>query len=147
MGRIYSLSGNSTAVTAATVFEIGAATNTVILIHRIAYTNASSEADDSARVSYGLYTATGTGTAANANVLDPGDAADSATCKDLHTVDIATGEVILGQEGISILAGYQKIFLPSERPVIPGGSFFGFNLDDAITSTTMAYECIFEEIG
>lgn len=147
---MYVLSNTLTSVTAAeTLFEIGAATNTVVLIHRISLTNSTSETDDSALISYGRYTASGTGTdvSANVEVLDSGDAAFSGTAEDNHTVDIATGEVVLGREGISLLAGYQKIFTPEERPVIPGAGFFGFNLDSAITSVTLAYEIVFEEIG
>lgn len=150
MGRMYVLSNTLTAVTAAnTLFEIGAATNTVLVIHRIALTNTTTETDDSALITYGRYTASGTGTDVSANVeaLDSGDAAFGGTAEDNHTVDIATGEIVLGREGISVLAGYQKIFTPEERPVIPGGGFFGFNLDTAISSVTLAYEIVFEEIG
>jgi len=147
---MYVLSNTLTSVTAAeTLFEIGAATNTVVLIHRISLTNSTSETDDSALISYGRYTASGTGTdvSANVEVLDSGDAAFSGTAEDNHSADIATGEIVLGREGISLLAGYQKIFTPEERPVIPGAGFFGFNLDSAITSVTLAYEIVFEEIG
>ena len=150
MGRMYVLSNTLTAVTAAeTLFEIGALTNTVVVIHRIGLTNSTSETDDSALISYGTYTASGTGTSVVANVeaLDPGDAAFGGSAEDNHTVDIVTGEIVLGREGISLLAGYQKIFTPEERPIIPGAGFFGFNLDSAITSVTLAYELVFEEIG
>ena len=150
MGRMYVLSNTLTTVTAAnTMFEIGAATNTVVVIHRLGFTQSTSETDDSALISYGTYTASGTGTniAANVEALDPGDAAFGGTAEDNHTVDLATGEIVLGREGISLLAGYQRIFTPEERPVVPGGGFFGFNLDSAIASVTIAYECVFEEIG
>ena len=150
MGRMYVLSNTLTTVTAAeTLFEIGALTNTVVVIHRIGLTNSTSETDDSALISYGTYTASGTGTDVSGNVeaLDPGDAAFGGTAEDNHSADIATGEIVLGREGISILAGYQKIFTPEERPVVQGAGFFGFNLDSAITSVTLAYEIVFEEIG
>lgn len=150
MGRMYVLSNTLTAVTAAnTLVEIGALTNTILKIHRILLTQSTSEVDDSALITYGTYTASGTGTniAANVEALDPGDAAFGGTAEDNHTVDIATGEIILGREGISLLAGYQKIFTPDERPVIPGAGFFGLNLDSAITSVTLVYEIAFEEIG
>jgi hypothetical protein len=150
MGRMYVLSNTLAAVTAAeTLFEIGALTNTVCVVHRISLTQSTSEADDSALISYGTYTASGTGTSITANIeaLDPGDAAFGGTAEDNHTVDITTGEIVLGREGISLLAGYQKIFTPEERPVVPGAGFFGFNLDSAITSVTLVYEVVFEEIG
>jgi hypothetical protein len=100
-------------------------------------------------ITWGTYTATGTGTtvAANVNPLDPGDAAYGGTAKDNHTVDISTGEQILGQEGISLLAGMEKIFLPGSRPIVPGAGFFGLNLDSTIASVTLVYEIEFDEIG
>jgi len=150
MGRIYVLSNTLTTVTAAeTMFEIGALTNTVLYIRRIRFTQSTTETDDSALVTWGYYTASGTGTDISANVepLDPGDAAFGGTAEDNHTVDIATGEIVLGREGISLLAGFDMTFLPRGRPVIPGAGFFGFNLDSAITSVTIVYSCEFEEVG
>jgi len=150
MGRMYVLSNVLTTVTAAnTMFEIGALTNTVCVVYRLGFTQSTSEADDSALITFGTYTASGTGTDVSGLVeaLDPGDAAFGGTAEDNHSADIATGEIILGREGISLLAGYSKIFTPAERPVVPGAGFFGFNLDSAISSVSIVYECVFEEIG
>lgn len=150
MARMYVLSNAITSFTGAkTIFEVGAATNTVIEIWRIKLSQSTSETDDSTDLTWGYYTASGTGTnvAANVEVLDPGDAAFSGSAEDNHTVDISTGEIILGREGISTLAGFEKIFLPEARPIIPGGGFFALNLDTAITSVTLQYECTFRELG
>ena len=46
-----------------------------------------------------------------------------------------------------MLAGYHKVFLPEERPIVPGAGFFALNIDAAITSATLVYEIVFEEIG
>lgn len=150
MGRMYILSNTIAAETGPkTVFEISAATNTVIYVHRMSLTQSTSETDDSSLITYGTYTATGTGTTITGNVeaIDPGDSAYGGVAKDDHSVDITTGEIILGREGISLLAGYHKVFLPEERPVVPGAGFFALNLDAAITSVTLVYEIVFEEIG
>ena len=150
MPRRYVLSNTLTTVTAAeTLLEIGALTNTVLSIVRIKLTQSTSETDDSALITWGTYTASGTGTDVKTKALplDPGDAAFGGTAEDNHTADIATGEVILGQEGISLLAGMEKIFLPGSRIIVPGAGFFGLNLDSAVTSVTMAYEIEFDEIG
>ncbi len=150
MGRLYVLSNELTAFTAAnTVVEIGAGTNTVLLIHRIKIGQSTTEADDSTKIEWGTYTATGTGTTVTtlAVPVDPGDSAYGGVAKDNHTADISTGEVILGREGISVLAGFEKIFLPEARPVIPGDGFFGMHIRIAITSVTIVYEVTFEEIG
>lgn len=150
MGRVYTLNNSVASFTGAgTLVEIGAATNTTILIRRITILQSSTETDDHSGVEWGTYTASGTGTnvAANAEVHDPGDAAFSGTAEDNHTVDIATGEVIKGRWGWSALAGLDYVFLEDSRLVIPGGGFFGLNFEDTITSATIKYAIEFEEIG
>ncbi len=150
MARMYVLSNTITTFTGPkTVFEIGAATNTQIKIHRIKLGQSTSETDDSTLLEWGYYTASGTGTNVAAKVLplDPGDSSFSGTAEDDHSANIATGEVILGREGISMLAGFEKIFLPDSRPLIPGAGFFGLQLDVAIASVTLVYEVEFEETG
>lgn len=150
MARMYVLSNTIATFTGPkTIVEIGALTDTVCLIHRIKVGQSTSETDDSTLLEWGYYTASGTGTNIVANVepLDPGDAAFGGTAEDNHTVDIATGEIILGREGISLLAGFEKIFLPDSRPVVPGGDFFAIQLQAAVTSVTLVYEVEFQEIG
>ena len=129
--------------------EIGALTNTVCLIVRIKLSFNGSETDDSTDLTWGTYTASGTGTDVKAKAVpvDPGDATFGGTAEDNHSSDITTGEVIKGQEGISTLAGFEKIFLPGSRLVIPGAGFFALNLDTAISSQTLVYEIEFDEIG
>jgi hypothetical protein len=150
MGRMYVLSNTIAAFTGPkTVFELGALTNTILVVHRIGLSQSTSETDDSTLITFGTYTASGTGTPVTANVeaLDAGSAAYGGTAEDNHTVDITTGASILGREGISLLAGYQKIFTPEERPIVSGAGFFALNLTAAITAVTIAYEVVFEEIG
>ena len=132
-----------------TVVEIGALTNTILKIHRIKLSQSTTETDDSTRLEWGTYSASGTGTNIVANVapLDPGDSTFGGTAEDNHTADISTGEILLGREGISLLAGFEKIFLPSSRPVVPGAGFFALQLKDTISSVTLVYEIEFEEIG
>jgi hypothetical protein len=150
MSRVYVLSDNIASFTGPkTIVEIGAASNTLIEILRIKVTQSTSETDDSTDITWGYYTASGTGTnvAGSVEALDPGDAGFSGTAEDDHSADISTGEIILGREGISTLAGFEKIFLPEARPIIPGGGFFAINCDTAITSATIQYEIEFIEKG
>jgi hypothetical protein len=147
---MYVLSNTIASFTGAkTVFEIGAATNTVLKIHRLKVGQSTTETDDSTLLEWGTYTASGTGTnvATLVEAIDPGDSAFSGTAEDNHTANISTGEIILGREGISVLAGFEKIFLPDSRPVVPGAGFFALQLDVAITAVTLVYEVEFEEIG
>ena len=148
--RTYILSNIITAFTGPkTVVEIGAGTNTILEILRIKIGQSTTETDDSTRIEWGTYTASGTGTNIVANVepVDDGDAGFSGTAEDNHTVNIATGEIIKGREGISLLAGFEKILLPRSRLIIPGAGFFGLQLKDAITSVSFVYEIEFGEVG
>lgn len=148
--RTYILSNIITTFTGPkTVVEIGCVANKVLKIIRIKLGQSTTETDDSTRIEWGIYTASGTGTNIVANVepVDPGDAAFSGTAEDNHSADIATGEVIKGREGISLLAGFEKIILPQSRLVIPGSGFFGLQLREAIASVTLVYEIEFEEVG
>lgn len=148
--RTYILSNIITGFTGPkTVVEIGCAANKILEIIRIKLGQSTSETDDSTRIEWGVYTATGTGTNIVANVepVDDGDAAFSGTAKDDHTVDISTGEIIKGREGISLLAGFEKIILPRSRLIIPGAGFFGLQLRDGISSVTLVYEIEFGEVG
>jgi len=150
MSRIYVLSNSIVGFTGPkTVAEISAAASKVLKIQRIKISQSTSEADDSTRLTWGTYTATGTGTTVTANVkpVDKGDSAYSGVAKDDHSVDITTGEAIIGREGISLLAGFEKIFLPGARPVVTGSEFFAINLLIGISSVTLDYEITFEEIG
>ncbi len=150
MSRVYVLSNIITSFTGAkTVVEVGALTNTVLKIIRIKVGQSTTETDDSTRLEWGLYTASGTGTDVKAKALpvDPGDAAFGGTAEDDHSSDISTGEAIKGREGISVLAGFEKIFLPNSQLVVPGAGFFAIQLKDAITAVTLVYEVEFEEIG
>ena len=150
MSRMYVLSNTIASFTAAkTIVEIGALTNTVLLIHRIKVGQSTSETDDSTLLQWATYTASGTGTDVKSKALplDPGDAAFGGTAEDDHSSDISTGEVLLGQEGISLLAGFEKIFLPDSRPVVPGAGFFAIQNQGTITAVTLVYEVEFEEIG
>ena len=150
MSRMYVLSNLLSSFAAVkTVFELGAAANTVLKIHRIKFSQSTSETDDSTFILWGRYTASGTGTnvAGNVEAIDPGDSAFSGTAEDNHSGNISTGEIILGQEGISTLAGFEKIFLPESRPIVPGGGFFAMQNKVAITAVDVVYEVEFEEIG
>ena len=148
--RMYVLSNTIAGFsTAKTIVEIGCVTNKLIKIHRIKVTQSTSETDDSTRLEWGLYTASGTGSDVKSLVArkDPGDTAFAGTAEDNHSADISTGEVIDGKEGISLLAGFEKIFLPDERMTIPGGSFFGLQNKIAFTAVDLEYEIAFQEEG
>ena len=148
MSRMYVLSNILTTVTAANhIAEIGAQANRSVIIHSVSVSQNTSEADDSTEIQLGTYTTTGTGTTVTARPLDKTDTAFAGVCKDNHSADLSVGEVILYRKGISLLAGYDKIWTPAARPVILGGEFFAVKIAVAITSVDINYEIEFEEVG
>ncbi len=148
MSRMYVLSNIVTAFTAANhLVEIGANANRSVIVHSISVSQNTSEVDDSTEIQLGRYTATGTGTTVVPKPVQKGDTAFSGICKDNHTVDLATGEEILYRKGISLLAGYDKIWTPMTRPEIRGGEFWAVMIAIAIASVDINYEIELEEIG
>lgn len=148
MSRMYVLSNILTAVTAANhIAEIGAQAARAIIIHSVSVSQNNSETDDSTEIQLARYTATGTGTTVTPQPLDNGDSAFSGVCKDNHSADLSTGEEILYRKGISLLAGYDKIWTPAARPVIRGGEFFAIKIAISISSVDINYEIEFEEVG
>lgn len=148
--RTYVLSNSIAAFTGPkTIVEIGCATNKILEILRLEVSQSTTETDDSTRLEWGTYTASGIGTnvAANVEAVDDGDAAFSGTAEDNHSTDISTGEIIKGRSGVSLLAGFEKIILPRSRLIIPGAGFFGLQLKVAINSVTLVYEIEFGETG
>lgn len=148
MSRMYTLSNILTAVTAANhILEIGANANRSVIIHSLSVSQNTSEADDSTEIQIARYTATGTGDTVTARPVQEGDTAFSGVCKDNHTVDLVTGEVIKYRKGISLLAGFDKIWTPKARPEIRGGEFWAVMIAIAIASVDINYEVEFEEVG
>ncbi len=148
MSRMYTLSNILTAFTAANhILEIGANANRSIIIHSLSVSQNDSEVDDSTEIQIARYTATGTGTTVTPQPNPKGDTAFSGICKDNHTADLSTGEEITYRRGISMLAGFDKIWTPNTRPEIRGGEFWAVKIAIAITSVDINYEVEFEEVG
>lgn len=148
MGRMYVLSNILSGVTAANhIAEIGAQANRSVIIHSVSVSQNNSETDDSTEIQLGRYTSGGTGTTVTAIPSDKGDSAFAGVCKDNHTVDLVSGIELLYRKGISLLAGYDKIWTPAARPVIRGGEFFAIKIAIAVASVDINYEIEFEELG
>jgi hypothetical protein len=96
MSRKYILSNVLTAVTAANhIAEIGANTNRSVIIHSVSVSQRDSETDEATEIQIGSYTASGTGDTVTPAPMQKGDTAFSGVCKDNHSADLSTGEVIL----------------------------------------------------
>ncbi len=149
MSRMYIASGQIAAFTGPKhVVELGALANTVLKIHAVSISQATSEVDDSTEIELNTYTTGGTGGAITPRKLGgTRDAAFGGTAKANMSADATVGEIILYSRGISMLAGFDKIWTPPLRPEVAGGEFFVVNVNAAVTSVTLNYEIEFEEFG
>lgn len=148
MSRMYVLSNIISGFTAANhIIEIGANANRSVIVHSLSVSQNNSEVDDSTEIQQARYTASGTGDTVVPRPVQEGDTAFSGVCKDNHTVDLSAGEVIKYRKGISLLAGYDKIWTPRMRPEIRGGEFWAVKIAIAISSVNINYEIEFEEVG
>ena len=149
MGRMYTVVHQGAFGTpAGDVLQIVAGATEAVILHSLVITGIT-ETDDSNEVIISRFATIGSGgTALSANPLSLKTAADSATILGYNTTDATSTETILYREGMSILAGYQKIWTPEARPEIdPTGNIvvrFGIAWT---TGPTLSVTCEFEEIG
>lgn len=145
---MYVATGTADAIsTAANLFQITTEDDSIIFIHRISlrpgtttdqFTGVKLERVSSPAGSpYVLI---------NANPLDPGDAADSATIYNEPTG--GSGATEIGRWNMSTLAGLEIIYTPEERPVLSGAApTILMSTEDTLTSVDIEWMVIFEEIG
>lgn len=148
MGRMYTVAHQGTFGTpAGDVLQIVAGATNPIILHSLVITGLT-ETDDSNEVVISRFATIGSGgTSLNANPLSVDDAADSATILGFNTTDASSTETILYREGMSILAGYQKIWTPEARPVIEATGNIVVRLATTWTNNpTLVVTCEFEEI-
>jgi len=148
MGRMYTVVHQGAFGTpAGDVLQIVAGATESVILHSLTITGIT-ETDDSNEVIISRMSTDGSGgSALGANPLSLKDAADSATILGFNTTD-ASGETILYREGMSILAGYQKIWTPEMRPVIDPTDTLVVRFGIAwTTDPTLSVTCEFEEIG
>ena len=147
MGRMYAVSSTATTVTAAQLLaSIDTHDDKVILIHRIAL-RVQTVTDEAIGFVVDRMSVVPTGGASvpTANPMDPGDAADSATCRNEPTG--GTIGVEIGRWNTSTLAGLEVIYTPEERPVISAGLGISISSELTITSASIDWMILFEEIG
>lgn len=153
MGRLYTATfGNISQSASGDLMQIVCGADTVIEIHSIFFGQDDDVGDanaDMGRVEIVRASVAGSGgSSINANPLDAGDAADSATIL-RHNSSAASGTVTtLETETFNWQSGWFFKPTPAEQPVISGQGILVIRLADTpvaahITSMTI----IFEEIG
>ena len=147
MGRIYSAVASAVQTTAGDILSIEAPATGIIILHSISVSQSTSESDDSTEIDISRWATAGSGGGAvTPSPVQVGHAASGATVRSFDTTDASSTQTRLLSEGISLLAGFQKIWTPSARPVIPpsGRIVVSFTLD--ISSVTLKVTAEFEEI-
>ena len=149
MGRMYTASGDIAAfATAGDIIEINASSNEVVKLYSVEVSQSTTEVDDSTEIRISRFATSGTGGGTPvASPSEVGDAAFGGTLEEASTVDASGTETILISRGISLLAGFSKIWLPEIRPVISPSARIVVKTIGDITSVTLHWELEFEEIG
>lgn len=129
----------------------------VVIVHEAKFTQSSDAGDaESEQLRFSLsrgvgYTAGSGGSSVNAQPLDAGDAADSATVRANDTTQATAGAGSLTNlmaTAEHVQAGWHYLPTPEMRPAVGGSSALIFALDAAPSDAlTMSGYVIFEEIG
>jgi len=146
MGRIYYAYGSSTQSTAGDILAITAPSTGMVCLHEVAIANSNTETDDSTEINISRWATAGSGgTAVTPSPAMVGTAASGVTCRVFDTTDASSTQTVLWREGISILAGWHKIWTPETRIWVPPSGNLVVKFVGDITSCTMTVSAIFEE--
>jgi hypothetical protein len=160
MGRIYTATFKSTAVTATQdLFEIAGPTDAVTIIHEWSLTQ-STETGDSAEEMLILTTNRGVGTVTSGSggatvtpqPVSDGDPVYGGTVERNNTTIMAVGtgslDTDLEVHAWNVRVPFQRIYTPETRPTISPGNRWTLELETApADSITMHGTVVFEEIG
>ena len=160
MGRMYTATFKSTAVTAAQdLFEIAAPTDSIVIIHDWTLSQ-TTELGDAAEEQLILTTNRGVGTVTSGSggatvtpqPISDGDPAFGGTVERNNTTIMAVGtgtlETDLELHAWNIRIPYQKVYTPETRPVISPGNRWTLEMESTpADSITMHGTVTFEEIG
>lgn len=160
MGRFYTATFKSTAVTAAQdLFEIAGPTDAVTIIHSWTVSQ-STETGDAAEEMLILTTNRGVGTVTSGSggatvtpqPISDGDPAYGGTVERNNTTVLAVGTGTL-ETDLEVLVWnvrvpFQQIYTPETRPVISPGNRWTLEMESTpADSITMSGTVVFEEVG
>lgn len=160
MGRLYTASFKSIAVTAVQdLFEIAAPTDAVVVIHEWLLTQSTETGDAAeemliltANRGVGTVTSGSGGAAVTPQPLSDGDPVFGGVVERNNTTIMAVGtgslDTDLEVHAWNVRVPYQRIYTPETRPVISPGNRWTLELETApADSITMHGFITFEEIG
>jgi len=147
MGRMYSARASSAQATAGDIISVEAPATGMAILHSVVVSQASSEVDDSTEIRISRFATVGSGgSVITASPVQVGHAASGVVVRAFDTVDASGTETELYSEGISLLAGFQKIWTPQARPLIPPSGRIVVKFIGDITSVTMHVAVEYEEL-
>ena len=148
MGRMYTAVASSTQAVAGDIMEIAAPSDAIVVLHSVQVSMSDSETDDSTEIDISRWATSGSGgSTPTASPMELSDAAFAGAVEAFNTTDASSTQTKLYSEGISMLAGFQKIWTPEMRPIIPPSGIVVVKFTADITSITMKVTVEFEEIG
>ena len=152
MGRIYTASFESVAVTAAQdLFELVAPSDSIVKVHWWTISQ-SSDAGDSESEQLNILVHRGTATGSGGTTVTPspinvGDAAFGGTVEANNTTQSAEG-TFLDARCFNVMAGIEVIYTPETMPILSPSGLYIVELQGAPgDSLTMNGSICFEEIG
>lgn len=157
-GRIYTFSWAAAAKSAAfDVFELLAGSGVSFKVHRLELwqlTELGDAAEEWLQLTFkratGAYTSGSTGETVSAWKHNPGDATDSITEEGGNTSQAAAGSgalTTLGYGAWNVRSGYDKVWLPEDRPVYAPSTAFIVSCAAPADSITVGASITVEELG
>ena len=148
MGRMYTAVASSTQAVAGDIMEISAPSDAIVILHSVQVSMSDSETDDSTEIDISRWATSGSGgSTITASPMELSDTAFAGAVEAFNITDASSTQTRLYSEGISMLAGFQKIWTPEMRPIIPPSGILVVKFTADITSITMKVTVEFEEIG
>ena len=147
MGRIYTAVASSTQAVAGDIIQLQCPATSMARLREVSVTQPGTEVDDSTEIRISRFATVGSGgNAITPKPANPGDAASGIIVRAFDTTDASGAEDELWREGISILAGFHKIYQPDSRPAIAPSARIVVKFIGDITSMTLIVSIEFEEI-
>jgi len=149
MGRFYTASDKIASFsTAGDIAQIVAPTDATLRIYSVEISQSTTEVDDSTEIRISRFVTDGLGGGSiTANPVEKGYAAFGGTILEANSTAATGTETNHLNRGISMLAGFSKIWLPEFRPSVSPGDNFVVKTVGNITAVTLNWEIEFEAIG
>jgi len=148
-GRAYTAVGQVASWTlAGDIVAIECASDAYVVLHSVLVTQSTTETDDSTEIMISRFATVGSGgSTPTANPMDTLDNAFGGVIREADTTDASGAETEIYGEGVSLLAGFHKVWTPEMRPTIPPSGRLVVSTNSTVSSVTLVYTLEFVEFG